>query len=325
MIAPRGSQLRFLIDPAFTPQADIDTKNPAASLTRVIQMTTKADIEIDETEDVIMDCTGQMPTNVTVLTRKLTLPLEFDCDAELLAGFAGACMGARDGDNLVMLDTGSFQPPFLTGCMIFQDFPSDTGRLFTFMVNSFDVSMAARERVKVSVELIGRGDTEDAELTEVPACTELIPIYGYECALSIDDTDRMQKNGDMGTATDKFSLKYSNKALVTEDGFQLADIDLTRAERSDVRDYLFNWMPEDYAGGTLSQAAHTNPRTKMAVIWRVGPAIKNVTFTAAEAILRADKKEQDFTGEALRAVLNLSLQPTPVGADMPLVGLVTLP
>jgi hypothetical protein len=179
--------------------------------------------------------------------------------------------------------------------------------------------------VKVSVELIGRGDTEDAGLTELPDCTELIPIYGYECALTIDDIDRMQKNGDMGTATDKFSLKYSNKALVTEDGFQLADIDLTRAERSDVRDYLFNWMPEDYAGGVLSQAAHTNPRTKMEVIWRVGPAIKNVTFTAAEAILRADKKEQDFNGEAARAVLNLSLQPTPVGADMPLVGLVTLP
>jgi hypothetical protein len=325
MIAPRGSQLYLLIDPAWTPQADIDTKNSAASLTRVIQMTTKADIEIDESEDPIMDCTGQSLTNVTVLSRKLTLPLEFDCDAELLAGFAGACMGDRDGNNLEMLDTGEFQPPFLTGCIMFKNFPLDTGRLFTFMVNSFKVDMAGRTRVKVSVELVGPGNVEDAGLEALPPCTELIPVYSYECALTIDDVDRMQKNGDLGTATEAFGLAFSNKALVQDDAFQLASIDMTRAERADVRDCMMTWKPEDYSGGALSIAAHTNPRTKYAVIWRVGTAIKNTTFTAAEAILRAEKKEQGFEGEAGRAVLNLTLQPTPVGDAMQLSGVLTLP
>jgi len=323
MIAPRGSQLYFLIDPAWTPQADIATKNSAASLTRVVQMTTRANVEIDETEDEVMDCTQQMVTDVVVLKRKLELPVEFDCDAELLAGFAGAAMGARAGNNLEMLDTGEFQPDFYTGCMMFKNQAGDTGRLFTFTVRGFTVNQDGKQRVKVTADLVGPADLEAAGLTELPACTELVPIYSYQCALSIDGVDRMQANADLGTTTQKFGLKYSNKNLVQDDAWQAASIDMTRAERHDVVENSFDWLVEDYPGGALSVQAHANPREKVEVVWRVGPAEENVTFTATEAILRANKKEQEFVEEAPRSCLALSLQPTPVGAAMPLSGLLT--
>lgn len=323
-IAPRGSQLRIAYDPSFTPQANVDTANNVSTLTAVLQVTARNHVDSAETVDEVFDCSGQFKIEENILTRIGRLTVEFDASPTLILGFLGACMGNSSGNNLVMLDEASFQPPYLTLAVGFVGAIADPGVLFkSVVVNSFKITSASRERVKCSMELVGSGDLGAASITW-PDCTETLPVYGFDGALTINSADRMVKNGAIGTNTTSIELDYSNNLLSNTDPFQLADDDITRLERADRRTHMLNWKVEGYVGDATYTAAKTNPRTKWPVIWRIGPLNNCVTLTATSAILTAEQKAQTFEGEANRATLNLKLEPTLDGSTLPLSGVADL-
>ena len=325
-IAPRGSQLRLCYDPAFTPQSAVNVPNNVNTLTAVLQVTAKNHIQPTQTVDEVFSCDGQFKISEAITSRLGRLTVEFDCTVAIMKGFLRNAMGAGSGLNLTMLTTYQFQQPYLTIAVGFADSPIvDVGVLFhSVCVNSIKITQRSRDRVRVVMELVGSGDLVPATGLAWPACSEVAPIYGYDCALTINSVDRMQQNAAAaGTATREFELEYSNNLLTSDDPWQLADIDITRLERADRRTIMFNWKVEGYELDATHTAALTNPRTLWPVIWRVGSGASNITLTAAEAILTSEAQAQSFDGEAGRALLNLKLEPTPASGNLPLVGLAT--
>lgn len=325
MIQPRGSQLRICYDPAFAGQSAVNVPNAVATLTAVLQVTARNHIRPEQTVDRVFDCSGNFLISKRVLTRIARLSVECDTTVAILKGFLRNAMGAGTGVNLTMLTQYQFQQPFLTLAVGFADSPAvDVGVLFhSVVVNNIKILQKARERIKVSMDLVGSGDLTPATGLVWPACTEVVPIYSTDCALSLNGVDRMVANGAAGTATQEFSLEYSNNLLDKDDPYQLADIDITRLERADMRTIMYKWKVEGFELDATHLAALTDPRPEWPIVWRIGTAGSNITLTSAKAILDSEEDVQGFEGEAARAVLNLMLEPTLDGATLPLVGLAT--
>ncbi len=327
-IAPRGSQFRIAYDPLFTPQSAIGTPNATATLTAVLQVTTRNHIALEQKFDDVYDCSGQFKVTRNQLSRLARLQVEFDASPLLVKGFLGACMGKPTGTlkiNMGMLPIAEFQPPYLTFVVGFDE-GTDTGVLFhSVVVNSFKIMSKSRERIHCSMELIGSGNLTATSGFSYPACSTVVPIYPADGALTINGVNALQANDAAGTSTVEFNLDYSNNLLVSDDPWQLAQIDPTRIERADRRTIMFDWKVEGQELDATHAAAIASPSNQWPVIWRIGTTLNNVLLTATKCILSGEGNVQGFEGEAARAVLNLKLEPILDGATLPLVGLATIP
>jgi hypothetical protein len=320
-IAPRGSQLKIFYDPTFAAQSAINVANNVNTLTAVLQTTVKRHIEILQTVDDVYSCDGQFKISTAVLTQLARLTVEFDCTIGVLKGFARNAFGAGTGVDLTMLGVNAFQQPFLTFGLGFDN--GEVGVVFhSAVVNSIKIVARAKERLKVTVELIGSGALPAATGMAFAACSEVVPLYSNAGALTINSVDRMQANSaTANTATEEFTLNYSNNLLITDDPFQLASILPSRIERADRRAIMYDWKVEGAVGDAMEVASRSNPRTLYPVVWRVGgAAAAGIVFTSTQNILTADSAVQGFEGEAGRAVLNLHLEPTPDAGALPLAG-----
>lgn len=325
MIQPRGSQLRICYDPAFTAQSAVNVPNNVNTLTAVLQVTARKHIRPEQQVDKVFDCSGQFLISKRVLSRIGKLSVECDTTVAILKGFLRNAMGAGSGVNLTMLTQYQFQQPFLTLAVGFADSPAvDVGVLFhSVVVNNIKILQKSRDRLRVSMDLVGSGDLVAATGLAWPACAEVVPIYSTDCALTLNSVDRMVQNGAAGTSTIEFGLEYSNN-LLEDDAHQLADIDITRLERADLRTIMYKWKVEGYELDATHLASLTDPRTEWPVVWRIGTSGSNITLTSAAAILEGEDEVQGFAdGSAGRAVLNLTLEPTLNGATLPIIGVAT--
>jgi hypothetical protein len=317
MASARGSQLKVAFHPAFATQVDFDTPLDTATLTKVFQCTSPNHIEPQKTIKSIFDCTQQYKIGNRILKRGARLRLELEVDAKTLHGLLALAFGATAApasltSGISMLGPKTFAVPVTTVVVGYDD-GSDPGVILKCCaVNSISINGRTAETVKVTVELVGSGDLQTATGFTFPNCTDLVPVYFEDGALTINSVDRFL--GDTPNKTTwEFNFTYSNN-LALQDAAPMNKVDYIRLERGEVREYGCTWKVEGRVMDSLHALAH-QATTNNSFSFRVGTTTNGVTITCAAAEMLEGSPLQTHEGEVRRAVLNLVLNPLRVSSN----------
>ena len=167
------------------------------------------------------------------------------------------------------------------------------------VVDSVRVRGTSGNKVTATISLIGSADLDNATGYVMPACMDIVPIRFGDCQISIAGVDYIAAN--LGR---EFNYYYQNNVVPQFDG---AGIDMTRAERADLRPSGFDLWLLGEIEDTLDVLAQN--RTTLPVFVRCGPSGRYVKFIAPQGLLKRASNPIRFAGDPLESELALVVRP----------------
>jgi hypothetical protein len=312
-----AAELKIAYHPGFATQPAWGTPIDQSLLTEVVQAVSPNHIEPFKTVADVFDCTQQYKIGSRVLKRGARIRLQIKVDAKRLAGWTAYAFGAAGTPSsgtsaITMLGPKSFQPPVFTIIVGYDDDEDPGIVLFNAVVDKLEVVGRSGEEFVINIDIVGDGSLTPATSFVWPACTDIVPIYFEDGALTVNSVDRFTCATPNQT-THEFSFSYSNN-LAIDDGRPMAKKDFIRLNRKEKRDYMADWKVEGRPNDTLAALAHARD-TSGSFSFRIGSSSQGVTYTVTKCEFAEGSPLVSHEGELRRAALNLRLNPLRISGN----------
>lgn len=170
------------------------------------------------------------------------------------------------------------------------------------VVDSIRVRSASRERVTVTVQLIGSADLVQAIGFSMPDCYDPIPLRFGDCAMSLGGYDFIANN--LGR---EFEYYYQNDVQPKFDG---QGVFSTRHERADRRPSGINMWVLGEPGDSWWDLAKS--KTTLPAFIQCGPAGRHIKFSAPQGLTKLAPTPIRFGGDPAESELALVIRPKKV-------------
>lgn len=307
-LTPRRTAARVCYPSDFAVQVDFDTALAAADCDAVFNLTPDVDpkLEIIETTDEILHCSGRFVLQHRVLTRFARFTFSIYVEPAVLFGLGGWNLGVVAGADDLMLPIDEYALPVTTLVYAKANSVEDPKILKSMALVKMELTAAPNQRLGLALTFEGSAEYADAAGFVIPECVDAEPVYLNDGFFKVNAVDYT-------AYTRNLNFTYDN-APPAEDRFTAASIHPDHIETADIRQHDFKWTVLGELGDALDEASRTVPSTAYAVQWRVGSATDGVLIDVASAEIKPDGGES-FEGSVRRSVLGLALFPKYVAGD----------